>query len=989
MITQEFKEAYERLNLKQREAVDTIEGPVMVIAGPGTGKTTILTLRIANILRLTDTPPSGILALTFTEAGAQAMRIKLRQIIGDRALEVPIHTFHGFASSIINEWQDHFPHLARSKQISDIEKEVMLREILKDKKFSKLRPLGDPDFYINKIIGTISDAKGEAWTPEMLVSFAKEEIERIKEDPDSISTRGASKGELKGEAKKRIEKCERTILFGAVYQKYEEQKFADKKMDFDDLLFELLKTLRTDQLLLQNIQEKYLYILVDEHQDTNDAQNGIVRIIADFFETPNLFVVGDEKQAIYRFQGASVENFLSFQKIWGSMKVISLVDNYRSHQMILDSSFKMIEQNYEEDQYQDLRVKLKSQKKGGERPLDLTICSNIETEEADLVEKLKNLTNEKPESSVAVIVRKNSEVSRVFALLEKNDIKAKAERGANIFSHPIGILYFALLEFLNDPEKIEALAETISGGLWQLDFKKQTQLIKLVKSGEIENTEQELTGLSLLRQKIGKSGVIEYLILAADLSGLTEMIDGDPLSTEVWRGIVNLAETLARTNQIESPKALIAELLAYQKSSDKKSIKINSGFNSAKITSMTAHSSKGLEFDYVFLPYLNEETWINKNHKSFFVLPKEKGDEDDTKDERRLFYVGLTRARQHIYLSLHNEKSDGKILTRLHFIDELDQSMISIKNLESVTTKRELETEDKIMTKEQREKVEYAKNVLLDNGLSVTALNHFLKCPSEFFIKSILKLPEAPTASSEKGTAMHQALQSVWQIISRNNPTPTPPPRVGVKQITQIITDTVTQYFKHSLLPKFEKEVVLEELLANAPIVAEALEDHFAQGGKVSTESWVETYFVDKFNNEPIELKLHGKMDTIIEIENEILVFDYKTREAMSENAIKGLTKDSDGNYFRQLVFYKFLLAPRSFSEVGASKEIIPSLVFIKPDSKGRCPTITLPITDQDIQTLKSEISYLVSSVWSGTFLTTTCDDPDCRYCKQKLARKN
>ncbi len=148
-----FDELYKKLNKGQKEAVDTIEGPVMVVAGPGTGKTTILTLRIANILRLSDTPASGILALTFTEAGVKAMRMKLREIIGSRSNEVRIHTFHGFASSIISEYSDHFPHL-QGEQMTDIDAENLVREILTGKEFWKLRPLGDPEYYVSKIIHT-------------------------------------------------------------------------------------------------------------------------------------------------------------------------------------------------------------------------------------------------------------------------------------------------------------------------------------------------------------------------------------------------------------------------------------------------------------------------------------------------------------------------------------------------------------------------------------------------------------------------------------------------------------------------------------------------------------------------------------------------------------------------------------------------------------------------------------------------------------------
>ena len=355
-----FDERYKKLNAEQKRVVDEIDGPVLVVAGPGTGKTTILTLRIANILLKTDTPASGILALTFTEAGVKAMRTKLREIIGSRADEVRVHTFHSFAASVISEFDDHFPQLFRSAQITDVEAEVFVREILKDKKFAKLRPLGEPDFYVGKILSAISDCKKEAWTPEIVAEFAKSEIERIKNDPEALSTRGATKGQLKAESLKRIEKCERTIVFADVYKTYETLKKSERKIDFDDLIFELVVALKNDELLLRLLQEKFLYILVDEHQDTNDSQNLIVSQLGNFFDTPNIFVVGDEKQAIYRFQGASVQNFLHFQSIWKNMRVIRLSDNYRSHQAILDAVFEMIEKNYDDGQYENLRVRLTS-----------------------------------------------------------------------------------------------------------------------------------------------------------------------------------------------------------------------------------------------------------------------------------------------------------------------------------------------------------------------------------------------------------------------------------------------------------------------------------------------------------------------------------------------------------------------------------------------------------------------------------------------------
>jgi DNA helicase II / ATP-dependent DNA helicase PcrA len=952
-----FEEKYKKLNAKQKEAVDAIEGPVMVIAGPGTGKTTILTLRIANILRLTDTPASGILALTFTEAGAKTMRNKLHEIIGERAFEVAIHTFHGFAASVLSEFGDHFPHLARSKQITDIESESLLREILKQKNFSKLRPPGDPDFYVAKIIGAVSDCKQEDWTPEMLRSFVKDEIERIKNNPESISSQGQSKGKMKAGALKRIEKCERTAVFADVYETYEKKKRDERKIDFDDLIFELLQALRKDKLLLQILQEKFLYILLDEHQDTNDTQNLIIKHLADFFDTPNLFVVGDEKQAIYRFQGASIENFLGFQKIWSGMKIISLSENYRSHQHILDASFRMIEKNYGEKEHEHLRIKLKSGVKEKNKPLDLIAAPDEESEETYLVKTLKNLIQKDKKSSVAIIVRKNSGVARIFALLEEHGIPASAERGANIFSHPAGVLYFYLLEFLKDPGNTEALATTFALGLWHIDFKKKIELIKYAKNGKMGEIEKEVPIISGLQKEMARTGAIEFLYLAADLSGFTEMVMKDLLSVEIWRGIVALAEDLVHGSNIENPKDLIERLLDYKKSAERRVIKINTGQTLSQITIMTAHGSKGLEFDYVFLPFATEESWIHKNRGSYFVLPKEKKEDDDIKDERRLFYVAMTRARKHVSISFSD--------TPIRFIDELDQKLLSHIELPKTAETKILKSLEKIKAGQSFEEVEYSKRVLLENGLSVTALNHFIECPNKFFYKSILKLPEPPSASSEKGSAMHEALARIWKDLKMEKLKD-----YKTKKVAGIIVDSVTNYLKNSFIPVHEKESVLDELITNALKVAIALKGHFSQQGKVHVESWVETPFKN--------ITIHGKLDTLIEQENKIFIYDYKTREAMSQNAIKGETKASTGDYFRQLVFYKILLEGNYKFK---NKIIEPALVFVKPDDRGRCPIISLPVGKQDEEKVKMEISNLIESVWSGKFLTTSCSDPACKYC--------
>jgi len=359
-------------------------------------------------------------------------------------------------------------------------------------------------------------------------------------------------------------------------------------------------------------------------------------MIADFFESPNLFVVGDEKQAIYRFQGASVSNFLNFQKIWPSMKIISLSDNYRSHQSILDASFKMIEGNYEEvgDQslYENLHVRLLSKNQKESKPIDIVTAENTDAEEKYIAENVAEILKGDPAATIAVIVRRNREVEKLLALFEEHHIEAKAERGADIFQHPVGILFFAFLEFLNDPSHIECLAKTIAGGMWNLSLEKQIEFIKEIRRGEIknleENIEKEIPDLAKIKEELIKGSPISFLIIAADLSGFTDLVKTDPISTEMWKGILKLAESITLQNEIESPSILIERLLEYKATAEHKTIKIVAGNARAQVTIMTAHSSKGLEFDYVFIPKALEEIWIGRKRGNFFVLPQEKSDGD-------------------------------------------------------------------------------------------------------------------------------------------------------------------------------------------------------------------------------------------------------------------------------------------------------------------------------------------------------------------------
>jgi DNA helicase II / ATP-dependent DNA helicase PcrA len=969
-----FDKRYKELNSKQKEAVDTIEGPVMVIAGPGTGKTTILTLRIANILKTTDTPASSILAITFTEQGARNMRAKLREVIGAQANEVRVHTFHGFASSVISEFQDHFTHLHNFKPVSDVESEALVRKIIEVPEFTSIRPIGAPDFYLGSILSTISDAKREALSPLMIADFAKSEIQEIQNDETNISTRGASKGELKAEAKKRIEKLEKTILFSKVYGLYEENKREKKVMDYDDIIFELLLTLGRDELLLRQVQEKFLYLLIDEHQDTNDAQNLIIKMIADFFETPNIFIVGDEKQAIFRFQGASVENFLKFEKTWNNMKIISLENNYRSHQHILDASFSMIENNYGEGEHVKLRTPLVSGVKHAIKPIGLISAASISDAEVYLFNELKKIAL--TDKTVAVVVKKNKEVDRLVALGERMGVPVSAERSVDIFSHPVGMLFFSLMDVLYDPLNTEALGKTLVAGLWGFDFTQTVEALKELKKGNVERVVSRIPMIKKLREEKLTDSPISLIISLANYSGLTKIIANDPLYVEVYRGVIELAQKLMKQRNINDFETLFNILSDYRLSSEKKFIKMTVGVTEGNIKVMTAHGSKGLEFDYVFIPYATEESWLSGRKGSFFALPfaGKKNENDEVRDARRLFYVALTRAKEHLVLIAPSEDGAGEIMEPLRFLSEINSDFIT--NVSAPETDKSIILEN-IFTSSENKIVEYAKQVILEKGLSVTALNHFVSCPQAFLFKSILKLPEAPSMSSEKGNAMHLACDYIWRE----------PKDLRTKEnIHEVIVKAIHEHMTDSLLSEADKKAVIQELEKNAPAVANSLHAHFNTQGEVSSESWVEYEHVSSYKGINISVRLHGKLDAIVQQQDTVLVFDYKTKKKMSENEIRGNTQNSDGGYFRQLVFYKMLLANELKSK---GKEIIPSLVFLTPDDKGICHSQSLQILDSDIEAVKNNIDELVNSVWSGKVNDTYCDEEKCEWCAFAKVIKN
>jgi len=339
MNTENYNKALAQLNDAQRKAVQTTEGPVMVLAGPGTGKTQTLALRVAYILETTQMRPSNILCLTFSMAGVIAMRKRLRQIIGPDAYGVTVHTIHGFCNDIIMQYPDIFTDFKAREQISEVQQIRTVRAALQ--KLPTGSVLGAPSKSDNSIdrssdiLRRISDMKREGKSLEDLEKLIPQYSESIKYTPTGKERNLESKVYLND-----ARKVQQFKEFIEIYRAYQTSLNEKHLYDYNDMILVTHKVLKEQDWILATLQERYQYLLVDEFQDLNGAQTSIINILTTYptGDTPNVFVVGDDDQAIYKFQGANLGNMLEFkQRYQAELITITLQKNYRSHQAILNA----------------------------------------------------------------------------------------------------------------------------------------------------------------------------------------------------------------------------------------------------------------------------------------------------------------------------------------------------------------------------------------------------------------------------------------------------------------------------------------------------------------------------------------------------------------------------------------------------------------------------------------------------------------------------
>jgi len=984
MITKEFKQAYERLNKAQKEAVDTIEGSVMVAAGPGTGKTQILALRIANILLKTDTQPENILALTFTESGVLAMRRRLAEIIGTPAYAVEINTFHGFCNDIIKREPESFPNIIGATNITEVEQIKILEEILLSGEFKDLVTFNDLFYYLRAILSAINELKREGVSPKKFQTEIKKSLKDFEEISDLYHEKGRYEGQMKTKYADELKQLKKNEELSRIYEMYQTKLREQKSYDYQDMIMEVAETMNRDQNLLLSLQEQYQYILVDEHQDTNNAQNLVLELLGNYFDNPNIFVVGDDKQAIFRFQGASLENFMYFKNKYPKAKFIALEENYRSAQTILDVAESLLAGP----------KKLKAKSGYEENKIKFYEFSNQYVEEyflaKDIGEKIKN--GSAPEQ-IAVFYRDNRDVFAIAKSLERTGIPVAIESDQDILGdsdiRKLIALFRAVDQVGDEKLFIEALHIDFFNfdpleiyKLIYLTYQQKRSAIDLARGHEIfGNFYQQYTAFARLAKNEGLAECFEQI---ARESGFLAYLLAKPEAVDKidkLNGLFDEAKGI-----IERHKAgKLSDLVSYLDLLEEHNILIKKGAETVvtkRVRLMTAHKSKGLEFDHVYIVYAFDGHWGNKKKRDLIKLPKylfslngdsgakiEKTD-DKNDDERRLFYVAITRARKTVTISYSREDKNKRELLPSQFISEINPALL--EKMDGSKFEAELAAHKEILFAPSMahgwsvQDKEFVRGLWLERGLAVTHLNNYLRCPWNYFYTNLLRLPKAEAAHLMYGTAVHGALQDFFNAFSGDiDPN------------------------KNFLLAKFVDHLNKE------PMKKRDYGDYLERGEKALGgyyDFWQgkwRTRVLTEFNIKGIiispEIRLTGKIDKMefLGEGSEVNVVDYKTGKPKTRGFIEGSTKDSEGEYKRQLAFYKLLLDnyPSVDSGQAKYKMVSADLDFVEPDARGKYKKEAFTVTDGEVSELIDLIKKMTDEVLNLKFWNKKCDDPDCEFC--------
>jgi DNA helicase-2/ATP-dependent DNA helicase PcrA len=1024
-LLQKFEVEYKRLNDQQRQAVDKIFGPVMVIAGPGTGKTQILSVRIGKILLETDYLPSNILCLTYTDAGVLAMRKRLLNLIGPDAYSVHIHSFHSFCNMVIQQ-NMHLFHKKELQPINELEQVQCLMELIDG--FGNDHPLKryktDAYFEAGYLKDLFSTMKREGLTAEYLTKKIDEYVEEII--PDTFYNKiKAKKGiiELTVEGKKEQEKMVKLKAAVHAFPAYQQILKEKQRYDFDDMINWVINVFETNADALANYQEQYQFILVDEYQDTSGAQNKLVELLVSYWqeESPNLFVVGDDDQSIYRFQGANMENMRMLAGKYNDLLRVVLTQNYRSVQPILDSAHALIQNNTQRliNEYKDLQKTLKAA-----NPLydDLKIApvirsvSNEFEENILIAEEIRQLIDEGVvPGRIAVIYKEHRTGDELQKFLQLQSIPYYTKKSINLLKEPFikNILCYinyviaekeipfsgepVLFEILHhnfhkiSPLKIAAISNEVY--LNNRNNKKsepktireylgvlaQTNGQKLFSADEL--TDKLIAVHKVLEKLISENEnmpVLKWFELLFNEANIISFIMQQPNKAwlmQLLNGFFDFVQDECKRNPDLQLKGLVKQIELLEENGISIPLVQTNG-NERGVNLLTCHGSKGLEYEYVFFAGCHSALWEGKKkyNQGYKIPPNvftKETPEEKEEELRRLFFVAATRAEKYLYISFPKFTNEGKELEASRFIAEMVQGNLKHEPV-PITDEVKLKyctLRYGLIQQPELEKAErdFIEQLLVGFKMNVTALNNYLECPLKFYYNSLVRIPGAYSESAQFGTSMHDALSYYYNKMMESDKVYPP---------------------LEMLLSRFQWHIKNNRHV----FTAESLK-RFSDYGVKCLTAFHQNFFAnrgDEFVRTEVSLEatlhsipLKGFADKIQYWGNEVVITDFKTGSLEKSNRRyefmeAGFPKKPEGgNYWRQAVFYK-LLFDRQRDKTKELRGI--EFLFIEPNDKEEFDVKKIHVTPEHEETVEKQVTETWDKIQIHDFYKG-CGKPDCYWC--------
>ena len=609
-----MQELIEGLNNKQKEAVLETEGPCLVIAGAGSGKTKVLTHKIAYLIAEKNIAPWNILAITFTNKAASEMKERIENLVGDVAKDIWMGTFHSICVRILRKYIDRIGFDSSFLIFDTQDQRTLVKECL------KALNIDDKMFTDRSVLSEISNAKNEMLEP---IQYS------VKYQADF-----------------------RKAKIGEIYSLYQKRLKENNALDFDDIINYTIKILTENPDALEYYTEKFKYVLVDEYQDTNKAQFTLVTILASKYG--NITVVGDNDQGIYSFRGADISNILNFEKDFPGTKIIKLEQNYRCTGNILKAANYVIKNN--ETKYEK---KLWTENEEGKLP-EIYQGDDEYDEARYIVEQINTLKREEyfKYSDFSILYRMNSQSRAIEDILLREDIPYKVIGGLKFYERKEikdTIAYLRLIanqsdnislkRIINEPKR--GIGKTSLDNIEEISQKAGISMYEVIKHADqyglnrvFVNSREFVELIEDLRNKKEETQISELIKIVLNKSGYTKALELEN-TVEAESRLQNLDELLTVAMEFEeefAENSLNEFLESITLSSDVDNLEESA----ESVTLMTLHSAKGLEFPVVFL--VGMEEGIFPGYKSI-------GEPKELEEERRLFYVGITRAKQYLYLT--------------------------------------------------------------------------------------------------------------------------------------------------------------------------------------------------------------------------------------------------------------------------------------------------------------------------------------------------